>query len=89
MSRHVPILLAYPHLGTVVGTSDGIKWVGPASYLHPLNPQGFQGMRGWEREVSEPLVQVWDWVSFSLKMGEGLEDQVVAQMLPSLPSLHQ
>lgn len=40
-------------------------------------------------EVSEPLVQVWDWVRFPLKMGEGLEDQLVAQMLPSLPSLHQ
>lgn len=35
------------------------------------------------------MVQVWDWVRFPLKMGEGLEDQLVAQMLPSLPSLHQ
>lgn len=38
--------------------------------------------------MSEPLVQVWDWVRFPLKMGEGLEDQLVAQMLLSLPSLH-
>lgn len=60
-------------------------------YPHPLNPQGFQGMWGMGTrgvEVSEPLVQVWDWVRFPLKMGEGLEVQLVAQMLLSLPSLH-